>query len=122
MLQKPKKKFYPLVGEAEMADELNKIERSRPPGYRTSGQAPMPAPKNKPTRGRAGTAIRVSSNPFNNKKSGRDYPLSESPNPTFKNQMVAPIKKQTNKFPKGIVKEMVSEGINEAISTYKNKK
>lgn len=26
------------------------------------------------------------SNPFNIKKSGRDYPLSESPNPTFNNQ------------------------------------
>jgi hypothetical protein len=26
------------------------------------------------------------SNPFNIKKSGRDYPLSESPNPTFKNK------------------------------------
>lgn len=33
-----------------------------------------------------GKAISVSSNPFNIKKSGRDYPLSESPNPTFNNQ------------------------------------
>lgn len=29
-----KPKSYPLVGEPEMADELNKIERSRPKGYR----------------------------------------------------------------------------------------
>jgi hypothetical protein len=35
-----------------MADELNKIERSRPTGYRTAGQAPMPAPKKKPAKGR----------------------------------------------------------------------
>lgn len=33
-LKGPKKKSYPLVGEADMADELNKIERSRPKGYR----------------------------------------------------------------------------------------
>jgi hypothetical protein len=52
MLQKPKKKFYPLVGEADMADELNKIERSRPPGYRTAGQTSMSAPKKKPAKGR----------------------------------------------------------------------
>lgn len=36
-LKGPKKKSYPLVGEAEMADELNKIERSRPKGYRNPG-------------------------------------------------------------------------------------
>ncbi len=51
MLQKPKKKFYPLVGEADMADELNKIERSRPPGYRNPGPDKAPAMK-KPTKGR----------------------------------------------------------------------
>jgi len=34
MAKQPKNKFYPLKGEAEMADELNKIERSRPKGYR----------------------------------------------------------------------------------------
>jgi hypothetical protein len=51
-LKGPKKKSYPLVGEAEMADELNKIERSRPTGYRTAGQAPMSAPKKKPAKGR----------------------------------------------------------------------
>lgn len=48
----PKQKSYPLVGDVvEMADELNKIERSRPKGYRE----PMPAKapiKKKPTVGR----------------------------------------------------------------------
>lgn len=44
----------------------------------------------------------------------RDYPLS----PTFKSEMSAPIKKQTSKFPKGIVKE----GISEAVSSFKQKK
>ena len=34
MAKQPKNKFYPLKGEAEMANELNKIERSRPKGYR----------------------------------------------------------------------------------------
>jgi hypothetical protein len=51
-LKGPKKKSYPLVGEVDMADELNKIERSRPKGYRTAGQAPMSAPKKKPAMGR----------------------------------------------------------------------
>jgi hypothetical protein len=40
-----KPKSYPLVGEVDMADELNKIERSRPKGYRD-------APVNKATKGR----------------------------------------------------------------------
>ena len=31
-----KQKSYPLIGEPEMADELNKIEASRPKGYRGS--------------------------------------------------------------------------------------
>jgi len=31
-----KVKSYPIVGEPEMADELNKIEASRPKGYRGS--------------------------------------------------------------------------------------
>lgn len=31
-----KTKSYPLVGEVDMADELNKIEASRPKGYRES--------------------------------------------------------------------------------------
>lgn len=48
----------------------------------------------------------------------RDYPLS----PTFKSEMVAPTKKQTNKFPKGVVKGIVREGISEAVSTFKKKK
>lgn len=51
-LKGPKKKSYPLIGEADMADELNKIERSRPPGYRTAGQAPEPIVKKRPTAGR----------------------------------------------------------------------
>jgi hypothetical protein len=38
MAKQPKNKFYPLKGEAEMADELNKIERSRPKGYRNGAQ------------------------------------------------------------------------------------
>lgn len=46
-LKGPKKKTYPLVGEVDMADELNKIERSRPKGYRD----PAPA-KKKPAAGR----------------------------------------------------------------------
>jgi hypothetical protein len=45
-----------------------------------------PSKLDKPRRVYDGTAIRVSSDPFNIKKSGRDYPLSESPNPTFKNK------------------------------------
>lgn len=40
-----KTKSYPIVGEVEMADELNKIEASRPKGYRGSAIA-------KPTKGR----------------------------------------------------------------------
>jgi hypothetical protein len=44
-----------------------------------------PSKLDKPRRVYDGTAIGVS-NPFNIKKSGRDYPLSESPNPTFKNK------------------------------------
>lgn len=98
-LKGPKKKSYPLVGEPEMADELNKIERSRPTGYRE----PMPAKA-----------------PIKNQKSSfnRDYPLS----PTFKSEMAAPTKKQTNKLPKGIVKGIVREGISEAVSTFKKKK
>jgi len=67
-LKGPKKKSYPLLGEAEMADELNKIERSRPPGYRTAGQSPMPAK----------SPIKKAKSNFN-----RDYPLS----PTFKSKM-----------------------------------
>jgi hypothetical protein len=63
-LKGPKKKSYPLLGEVDMADELNKIERSRPKGYRESGmeKAPIKKPKSN----------------FN-----RDYPLS----PTFKSKM-----------------------------------
>ena len=34
-----KPKSYPLVGEVDMADELNKIEASRPKGYRGSAIA-----------------------------------------------------------------------------------
>lgn len=94
-LKGPKKKSYPLLGEVDMADELNKIERSRPKGYRE----PDPIKKQKSN--------------FN-----RDYPLS----PTFKSEMAAPTKKQTNKLPKGIVKGIVREGINEAVSTFKKKK
>jgi hypothetical protein len=40
-----KPKSYPLVGEVDMADELNKIEASRPKGYRGSAIA-------KPAKGR----------------------------------------------------------------------
>lgn len=40
-----KVKSYPIVGEPEMADELNKIEASRPKGYRGSAVA-------SPTKGR----------------------------------------------------------------------
>ena len=50
-LKGPKKKSYPLIGEADMADELNKIERSRPKGYRESGQMTAPI-KKKPAAGR----------------------------------------------------------------------
>lgn len=48
----PKQKSYPLVGDVvEMADELNKIEASRPKGYRDP--APSMAPiKKKTTIGR----------------------------------------------------------------------
>ena len=39
----PKQKSYPLVGDVvEMADELNKIERSRPKGYRDGPIFPAP--------------------------------------------------------------------------------
>ena len=39
----PKQKSYPLVGDVvEMADELNKIERSRPKGYRDGPSSPAP--------------------------------------------------------------------------------
>ncbi len=48
----PKQKSYPLVGDVvEMADELNKIEASRPKGYRTAGQVPEQVVK-KATAGR----------------------------------------------------------------------
>lgn len=63
-LKGPKKKSYPLVGEVDMADELNKIEASRPKGYRESGMPKAPSKKQKSN--------------FN-----RDYPLS----PTFKSKM-----------------------------------
>lgn len=63
-LKGPKKKSYPLVGEVDMADELNKIERSRPPGYREPVMPKAPSKKQKSN--------------FN-----RDYPLS----PTFKSKM-----------------------------------
>jgi hypothetical protein len=55
------------------------------PGVYTSPSR-IPSKLDKPRRVYDGTAIRVSSNPFNINKSGRDYPLSESPNPTFKNK------------------------------------
>jgi len=48
----------------------------------------------------------------------RDYPLS----PTFKSEMSAPTKKQTTKLPKGIISGIVSEGISEAVSNFKQKK
>lgn len=40
MLKPKKKKSYPLLGEPEMADELNKYERSLPKGYRGSSVVP----------------------------------------------------------------------------------
>lgn len=62
-LKGPKKKSYPLLGEPEMADELNKIERSRPTGYRV------------PNVNRAPTA----KSPIRKKMtSGRDTPLPSS--------------------------------------------
>ena len=48
------------------------------PGVYTSPSR-TPSKLDKPPRGYLGTAINI-------KKSGRDYPLSESPNPTFKNK------------------------------------
>jgi len=68
-LKGPKKKSYPLLGEPEMANELNKIERSRPTGYR------VPTVNRTPT---AKSPIKKEKSKFN-----RDYPLS----PTFKSKM-----------------------------------
>ena len=45
----PKQKSYPLVGDVtEMADELNKIERSRPKGYRDGPVFPAPKGRDMP--------------------------------------------------------------------------
>jgi hypothetical protein len=44
-----KPKSYPLVGDVvEMADELNKIERSRPKGYRDGPVFPAPKGRDMP--------------------------------------------------------------------------
>lgn len=54
------------------------------PGVYTSPSR-VPSKLDKPKRVYDGTAISVG-NPFNIKKSGRDYPLSITPTPTFINK------------------------------------